>query len=138
LSNYIILTHCTVNILCYLRTSFLIFSSTVEHWSDAYSCPSLIVHWSGKCNARQAYRWFYRSLASQSCCSISPKVHCSTNKRRFYCIQRKWPPSLIVNVHSPLYRSKWKSMISSIPTTSSIFVRCIPFSYSNNGKTFEI
>ncbi|KYQ52870.1 hypothetical protein ALC60_07948, partial [Trachymyrmex zeteki] len=39
-SNGIVSTGYTINIPCRLRISFLIFGSAVEHWSDAYSCPS--------------------------------------------------------------------------------------------------
>lgn len=61
-SNGIVSTGYTINIPCRLRISFLIFGSAVEHWSDAYSCPSSVVHRSSRCSARQANRWFYSSV----------------------------------------------------------------------------
>lgn len=109
--------------LSYLRISFLIFGSAVEHWSDAHSCPrstDLV----GAVLDKRIDGFTARSLALRSCYSITPKVHERASERRFYCTQRTWPPSSIVDGYSPLRRSKRKGMISSVQNTSSMFIRC--------------
>jgi len=123
-SNGIVSTSYTINIPCRLRISFLIFGSAVEHWSDAYSCPSSSIGLVGGMLDKRIDGFTAQSLALRSCYSISPKVHCSTSERCFYCTQRMWPPSSVVNVHSLLYELKRKD-IFSVPITSML-VRCVP------------
>ncbi|KYN09236.1 hypothetical protein ALC57_18666 [Trachymyrmex cornetzi] len=133
-SNGIVSTGYTVNIPCRLRISFLIFGSAVEHWSDAYSCPSSSTGLVGAMLDKRIDGFTARSLALRSCYSISPKVHCSTSERCFYCTQRMWPPSSTVDVHSLLYESKRKG-IFSVPITSSMLVSLL---WSNEKVTSAV
>lgn len=110
-----------MNIPCHLGTSLLIFSSAVEHWSGAHSCPRSCPPSAGLVGAvldKRIDGFTARSLAPRSCYSISPKVHCSTRERRFYYTQRAWPPSSMVTRR---YVGR-KSIIFIVPITSSTFV----------------
>lgn len=64
--------------------NFLIFSSAVEHWSDAHSCPRSTTGLVGAMLDKRIDGFTARSLAPRSCYSISPKVHCSTRELLLY------------------------------------------------------
>lgn len=110
IQNFHYLMVLTRYIPCNLRTSFLIFNSAVEHWSHAHSCPHSTVHWSGRCNARQAYRWFYSLVP----CTAIMLFNIAKGSLRDEGALLLYPANVIsfVDGHSPLYRNEgaWFSL----------------------------